>query len=128
VRVFYATMYFVDTRAYIMFMFQWRQYTLFRHHVADKLRLTDFEIGKYEHKISLHNIVNGDHEPPRRSLLGGSFQSNEEMAGLFVESFTSWRAYRTPDMLTPKANVVHRALRKTLFPRIGNAKLITSLR
>jgi hypothetical protein len=66
VRVFYATVYIVDTRAYIMFMFQGRQYTLFRHHIADKLGLRDFEIGKYDHKTSLHNIVYGDREPPRR--------------------------------------------------------------
>jgi hypothetical protein len=78
--------------------------------------LTDFEIGKYDHKTSLHNIVYGDREPPRRSLLGGSFP-DEEMVGLFVESFTGRRAYRMPDMLTPEANVVHRALRKTLFTK-----------
>jgi hypothetical protein len=127
VRVFYATVYIVDTRVYIMFMFQGRQYTLCRHHIADKLGLMNFEIGKYDHKTSLYNIVYGDREPPRRSLLGGSFPSDEEMAGLFVESFTGRRAYRTPDMLTPEANVVHRALQKTLLPLIGNAKSITSL-
>jgi hypothetical protein len=49
------------------------------------------------------------------------------MVGLFIESFIGRRAYRTPDMLTPVANVVHRVLRKTLLPRIGNAESITSL-
>ena len=76
---------------------------------------------------SLHGIVYADHEPPRHSLLGGSFPFDEDMARLFLESFTGRRAYRTPDMLTPEANVVHRALRKTLLPQIGNAESITSL-
>jgi hypothetical protein len=83
-------------------------------------------MGKYDHKTSLHKIFYGDHEPPRCSLLGGWFPSDEEMVGLFVESFTGRRAYRTPNMLTPEANVVHRALGKTLLPRIGNAESITS--
>jgi hypothetical protein len=126
VRVFYATMYIVDTMAYIMFMFQGCQYTLFRHHIADKLGLEDFEIGKYDHKISLHNFVYGDSEPPRHSLLCGSFPSDEEMTRPFVESLTGRRAYPTPNMLTPEANVVHWALR-TLLPWISNAELITSL-
>jgi hypothetical protein len=125
VRVFYATVYIADTREYIMFMFQGCQYTLFRHHIADKLGLRDFEIGKYDHKTSQHSIVYGDREPSRHSLLGGSFSSDEEMVRLFVESFTGRRAYRTPNMLTPEANVVHQALRKTLLPRIGNAESIT---
>jgi hypothetical protein len=89
--------------------------------------LWNFEIGKYDLKTSLHNIVYGDRELPRRSFLGWSFSSDEDMAGLFVESFTGRRAYRTPDMLTPGANVVHQTLRKTLLPLIGNAELITSL-
>jgi hypothetical protein len=42
VRVFYATVYIVNIWAYIMFIFQGRQYTLFRHHIADKLGLTNF--------------------------------------------------------------------------------------
>jgi hypothetical protein len=70
----------------------------------------DSEIVNYDHKTSLHNIVYRDREPPWCSLLSGSFTSDEEMARLFVESFTGRRAYRTPDMLTPEANVVHRAL------------------
>jgi hypothetical protein len=80
--------------------------------------------------MSLSGIINNfkcDHEPPRHSLLGGSFPSDEKTAGLFVESFTGRRAYRTPDMLTLEANVVHQALRKTLLPRIGNVESITSL-
>jgi hypothetical protein len=125
VRVFYATVYIADTREDIMFMFQ--GHTPFQHHIADKLGLRDFEIGKYDHKTSLHSIVYGDREPPWRSLLGGSFPSDEEMATLFVESFTGRRAYRTPDMLTPEENVIHRALRKTLLPQIGNAESVTNL-
>jgi hypothetical protein len=89
--------------------------------------LTDFEIGKYDHKTSLQNIVYEDHEPPQRSLLGGSLPFDEEMAELFVESFTCRRAYHMPEMLTHEANVVHQALRKTLLPQIGNAESITSL-
>jgi hypothetical protein len=84
VRVFYASVYVTDTRAYIMFMFQGRRYTLFQHHITDKLGLTDFDIGKYDHKTSLHNIVYGDREPPRHSLLGGSFLSDEERARLLL--------------------------------------------
>jgi hypothetical protein len=72
VRVCYASVYFADTKEYILFMFQGCQYTLFGHHIADKLGLRDLEIGKYDHKTSVHNIVYGDHEPPRRSLLGGT--------------------------------------------------------
>jgi hypothetical protein len=127
VRVFYATVYITDTRAYIMFMFQGHQYTLLRHHIANKHGLKDFEIGKYDHKTSLHNIVYGGREPPRRSFLSGSFPSDEEMTKLFVESFVGRRAYRTPDMLTPEANLVHRAQWKTMLPWIGNAESITSL-
>jgi hypothetical protein len=48
------------------------------------------------------------------------------MVILFHKSFTCKRAYHTPDMLTPEANVVHRALRKTLLPQIGNVEFITS--
>jgi hypothetical protein len=55
------------------------------------------------------------------------FLSDEEMAGLFVELFTGKRAYHTPDMLTPEANMVRRALWKTLLPRIGNAESVTGL-
>jgi hypothetical protein len=40
----------------------------------------DFEIEKYDHKTSLHNIVYGDREPPQCSLLGRSFLSNEAIA------------------------------------------------
>jgi hypothetical protein len=119
VRVFFATVSIADTREYIMFMFQGCQYTLFQHHIADKLGLRDLEIGKYDHKRSLHNIVYGDREPPRRSLLSGSFPSNEDMVGLFVESVTGRRAYRTPDMLTLEANVVQRVLRMTCYHRLA---------
>jgi hypothetical protein len=52
VRVFYATVCTADTREYIMFMFQGCQYTLFRHHIVDKLGLRDFKIRKYNHKTS----------------------------------------------------------------------------
>jgi hypothetical protein len=60
----------------------------------------DCESRKYEEKPSLHSIVYGGREPPWRSLLSGLFPSDEEMVGLFVESFTGRRAYHTPDMLT----------------------------
>jgi hypothetical protein len=69
-----------------MFMFQGCQYTLFRHHIADKVGLRDLEIGKYDHKTSLHNIFYGDHEPPWHSLLSGPFPSDEELDFLLSRS------------------------------------------
>ena len=78
VRVFYATVYILDSRAYMKFMFQGHVYTLHQQHIARKLGLVDCE-SKYEDMPSLHGIVYGDREPPRRSLLGGSFPSDEEV-------------------------------------------------
>jgi hypothetical protein len=68
--------------------------------------------------VSLHAVVYGDADPPRRALVGGIAPTHEEISILFRQPFpVSYQ--HAPDLLTDEAYAIHMALRKTLLPRSG---------
>jgi len=116
VRVFYATLYVGPEREYIQFMFQGLPVRLYRQNVAILLGL---ELSERR----LHTDVYGDSEPPRRSKNEWIALTDNEVHDLFREGAQE----RIPSQLTPSAGIVHRAMRRTLLPRLGYKEGITTL-
>jgi hypothetical protein len=121
VQVFYATLWVPIDRSFISFVFENHRCTITREELAGLLGV-DLHPGR-----RLHNLVYGDARPPRRALVGANFPTDEEVITLFGEPMTVGTSYRTPTLLNPEAKVVHKALRRTLLPRIPNDETITSL-
>jgi len=116
VRVFYATLYVGEDRDYIQFMFQGYPVRLHRQNVA---LLLELELSDHR----LHTDVYGDSEPPRRSKNERTALIDAEVRCMFREGAQE----RTPRQLTPEAGVIHRAMRRTLLPRLGYREGVTTL-
>jgi hypothetical protein len=121
VKVFYATLWIPGDRSFISFIFENHRCTITREELAGLLGVD------LHPERCLHNLVYGDALPPRRALVASNFPAEEEVSTLFGDAFTVGSSYRTPNLLSPEAKVVHRALRRTLLPRIPNDETITSL-
>ena len=120
VRVFYATLFVEEDRQFIDFMFQQRHYRLTRARLATLLGVRIAEEPHYLHYQAYGNTVppHRPHETP--------FPSDKEVSVLFQQPFLSGTP-RTPDRLTPVAQTIHLALRKSLLFRIGYNEGITAL-
>jgi hypothetical protein len=76
--------------------------------------------------VSLHAVVYGDVDPPRRALVGGIAPTHKEISILFHQPFpVSYQ--RAPDLLTDEVYAIHMALRKTLLPRSSYPEGFTGL-
>ena len=76
--------------------------------------------------VSLHEMVYGDADPPRRAMIGGIAPSHEAISQCFRQPFPASYA-RVPSLLTPEAYTVHMPLRRTLLPRSGYPEGFTGL-
>jgi hypothetical protein len=76
--------------------------------------------------VSLHEMVYGDADPPRRAMIGGIAPSHEAISQCFRQPFPASYA-RVPSLLTPEAYAAHMALRRTLLPRSGYPEGFTGL-
>jgi len=119
VRVFYNTVWINRDRTSIWFMFAGEPYLLTRAQIAEHLGV---DLGE----TSIHSIVYGDADPPRRALVGGTYPSHEEVSVMFRQPFPATYP-RTPDVLTDEAYAIHMALRRTLLPRSGYTEGFTGL-
>jgi len=95
VRVFYATLYIEPDRARIHFMFQGHIRRFTRERLAQLL-------GIELHDRRIHDEAYGAVALPRRSQVGGTVPSLEEVAPVFVDRFTA----RIPSQLRPEARVL----------------------
>jgi hypothetical protein len=103
----------------IWFMFGGQPYCLTRTQLAEILGVDLVD-------LSLHTVVYGDADPPRKALVGGIAPTHEEISILFCQPFpVSYQ--RAPDLLTDVAYDIHMALRKTLLPRSGYPEGFTGL-
>jgi hypothetical protein len=95
----------------IWFMFGGQPYRLMRPQLAEILGVDLVD-------VSLHAVVYGDVDPPRRALVGGIAPTHEEISILFRQHFhVSYQ--RAPDLLIDETYAIHMALRKTLLPQSG---------
>ena len=76
--------------------------------------------------VSLHEMVYGDADPPRRVMIGEIAPSHEAISQCFRQPFLASYA-RVPSLLIPEAYTVHMALRRTLLPRSGYPEGFTGL-
>jgi hypothetical protein len=119
VRVFYATAWIAPERRAVHFMFGGQVFGLSRATLAGIL---GFDLVD----VSLHEMVYGDADPPRRAMIGGIAPSHEAISQCFRQPFPASYA-RVPSLLTPEAYTVHIALRRTLLPRSGYPEGFTGL-
>jgi hypothetical protein len=112
VRIFYATLFVGDERAYIQFMFNETQWRLDRGDIARLLGVTI-----PDEPSSLHFMSYGDAEPPRHAH-DMDFPSDEDVSILFQQPFLLG-TLRTLDRLTPVAYTINLALRRSLLYRQG---------
>ena len=101
-------------------MFQERHYRLTRARLATLLGVWIAEEPHYLHYQAYGNTV-----PPRRPH-ETHFPSDEEVSVLFQQPFLPGTP-RTPDRLTPVAQTIYLALRKSLLFGIGYNEGITAL-
>ena len=76
--------------------------------------------------ISLHSVVYGESDPPRRAMAGGTAPEHDEIVALFCLSFPP-SYHRASDLLTDVAYTILMALRKTLLPRTDYLEGFASL-
>jgi hypothetical protein len=119
VRVFYATAWIAPERRAVHFMFGGQVFGLSRATLAGILGVDLVD-------VSLHEMVYGDADPPRRAMIGGIAPSHEAISQCFRQPFPASYA-RVPSLLTPEAYAVHMALRRTLLPRSGYPEGFTGL-
>ena len=118
-RWFYATMWIHLEHDYIAFMLHGRPERLSYDYLQELL-------GVQTSDRKLHEIVYGDTLPSRRSRVGGTFPTNQEIRPLFMEPFVDG-SLCTPDRLRLEACILHIALRKIVLPHGGNRESLTSL-
>jgi hypothetical protein len=119
VRVFYATACIALERRVVHFMFGGQVFGLSRATLAGILGVDLVD-------VSLHEMVYGDADPPRKAMIGGIAPSHEAISQCFHQPFPASYA-RVPSLLTPEAYAVHMALRRTLLPRSGYSEGFTGL-
>ena len=119
-RVFYATVFIGEHRKYIMFMFNKKMWRLNRQSLSRYLGVT-----LSDEPYSIHFHTYGDAEPPCPSK-ETLFPSDEDVSILFQQPFLPG-TLRVPGWLTPVANVIHFALKRSLLFRIGYSERITTL-
>jgi hypothetical protein len=119
VRVFYATAWIAPERRAIHFMFGGQVFGLSRATLAGILGVDLVD-------VSLHEMVYGDADPPRRAMIGGIAPSHEAISQCFRQPFPASYT-RVPSLLTPEAYAVHMALRRTLLLRSGYPEGFTGL-
>jgi hypothetical protein len=119
VRVFYATAWIAPERRAVHFMFGGQVFGLSRATLAGIIGVDLVD-------VSLHEMVYGDADPPRRAMISGIAPSHEAISQCFCQPFPASYA-RVPSLLTPEAYAVHMALRRTLLPRSGNPEGFTGL-
>src|SRR6185312_11801848 len=119
VRVFYATAWIAPERRAVHFVFEGQVFGLSRATLAGipGVDLVD---------VSLHEMVYGEADPPRRAMIGGIAPSHEAISQCFRQPFPASYA-RVPSLLTPEPYAVHMALRRTLLPRSGYLEGFTGL-
>jgi hypothetical protein len=116
---FYATAWIAPERRAVHFMFGGQVFGLSRATLAGILGVDLVD-------VSLHEMVYGDADPPRRAMIGGIAPSHEAISQCFRQPFPASYA-RVPSLLTPEAYAVHMALRRTLLPRSGYPEGFTGL-
>jgi hypothetical protein len=119
IRVFYATAWIAPERRAVHFMFGGQVFGLSRATLAGILGVDLVD-------VSLHEMVYGDADPPRRAMIGGIAPSHKAISQCFRQPFPASYA-RVPSLLTPEAYAVHMALRRTLLPRSGYPEGFTGL-
>jgi hypothetical protein len=119
VRVFYATAWIAPERRAVHFMFGGQVFGLSRATLAGILGVDLLD-------VSLHEMVYGDADPPRRAMIGGIAPSHDVISQCFRQPFPASYA-RVPSLLTPEAYAVHMALWRTLLPRSGYPEGFTGL-
>ena len=119
VRVFYAMAWIAPERRAVHFVFGGQVFGLSRATIAGILGVDLVD-------VSLHEMVYGDADPPRRAMIGGIAPSHEAISQCFRQPFPASYA-RVPSLLTPEAYAVHMALRRTLLPRSGYLEGFTGL-
>ena len=119
VRVFYATAWIAPERRAVHFVYGGQVFGLSRATIAGILGVDLVD-------VSLHEMVYGDADPPRRAMVGGIAPSHEAISQCFRQPFPASYA-RVPSLLTPEAYAVHMALRRTLLPRSGYPEGFTGL-
>ena len=112
IRIFYATLFVGNERAYIQFMFNETQWRLNRGDIARLLGVTI-----PDEPSSLHFMSYGYAEPPRHAH-DMDFPSDEDVSILFQQPFLLGTP-RTLDRLTPVAYTINLALRRSLLYRQG---------